>query len=157
MLPLILFLWQNGPICPILSWPQLYLWTRAWEPLSDLDSSLYQVCFSSSSFISCYPVSLGLSAVLLHPDFLCLPHSFRGWGLWPCNFVVPSHPDSSLAMRPAWPNGMLANVVQVKVSKCMSITTNPLVHLDLLFIATLRLPSEHSRLSPLGSWRVSRT
>lgn len=51
-------------------------------PLSYLDFSQHQVCFSSWSSISCYPISLGLSAVLSHPEFLCFTRDFRGWGLW---------------------------------------------------------------------------
>lgn len=54
---------------------------RAWRTPCLICTPLSIKSSSSWSFISCYPISLGLCAVLSHPDFLCLTHSFRGWVL----------------------------------------------------------------------------
>lgn len=79
MLHLIWCLCQGGPVC-------LHLILASVVPL-DTGHGGWGVgggLLSASSlffifiFLSFYPIFLGLSAVLSHPDFLCFTHYFRG-------------------------------------------------------------------------------
>lgn len=109
-----------GMFAPILSWSKLDLWTPGHEGAPVLfgllsTSSLF---FILISFISFYPISLGLSAVLSHPDFLCFTRNFRGWGLW-----LEGSPEtgpgcvlSVYAMLGGWKSG--GEAVNLTVSVC---------------------------------------